>query len=722
MSGPCPLTTIACRGSSLPVVTLVDRRNATAFVERRWLFQQDLESLFYGNETSTGAMYRLLMRANVQSQVLTLRRTDVGSGLVTRGEWEHLLALRGDRGPRVRTIALIPVEVVSVTARTFGQSSQTRALLDALALPIPWVEEVKVPSPPPEAIEPDETEEVDVLLEEELKIEERPVDVKEKEAAFERSYALPTVPDAVNAEFESYAAHRTAPINRLRGSGACIHHTVCNDRANALRFLGWLHATEGIAPSLSIFGEQRLGEWVEAYLAFLKDRGLRQSSMANYTSCLLNVVQYVRDMGRASADVDTVAEVLRLRKQCERNAKSERMYAPSTASNWIDWELAQRGRVQAIEAWQAHTSKLDAPSSTQETLLLRDVLIMLFHTVQPPDRVGVVRKLRLGHTLKRGGKHGYILDLTVPNAHKTAKFYGPTATSISKLIVPWLGRYLDVANLREGDSPYLFHPQADHSRALSPSQWCAVVKTCFHKHTGVACSPKQLRASFVTWLKGQTDAPDTLRAAAASMRHQEKTQGSAHYDTERNDRLVAAAVHLCENYARTFAPMSLTDKGRNSTKDVGVKAAMGPGSSDEDDNFTPLHMVVHEPPETQLQSRDASPQSRTELLPPSESTSSENARAVTVHSMTGTIQFRCRRAAAGAQISRPPTPPTDLIDTDTASVERATRMADAPVADDPNVVRTPPPGNPSEDPPAPPARPMTHEQQARNKKPRLLDF
>ena len=727
MGSPCKVTTIACCGLSLPVVTLSDRRDVAKRVERRWLFQLDLERVLYGNETSTGAMYRLLARANVQSEALTLRRADVATGLVTRGEWEHLLALRGDRGPRMRTVALVPVEVVAVAARTFGQSSQARALLSALALPIPWMEEVPVPAPPPEAMEPDESEELDMSLEEELQDSHVATHENNLEGGFEHSYALTSIPDVVSADLESYAAHRTAPMNRLRESSACIDHTVRNDRANALRFLGWLQATKGIAPSLDLFGERRLGEWVEGYLAFLKDRGLRQASMANYASCLLNLVQYVRDMGRACADVDTITEVLRLRKQCERNAKSERMYSSSMANNWIEWEQAQRGRVLAIEAWRAHAASLDAPNSAKETLLLRDVLIMLFHTVQPPDRVGVVRKLRLGHTLKRGGKHGYILDLTAPNAHKTAKFYGPTATSISKLIVPWLHRYLDVASLREQDKPYLFHPHTTPTRALSPSQWCAVVKACFAKHTSVACSPKQLRASFVTWLKSQTDAPSVLRAAAASMRHQEKTQGSSHYDAERNDRLVTAAVQLCEDYALTFPSASLSSTSTSNSvhrhsKPAGM-ATVPPSSSDDDDYIIPRKHRSN-PRTKDVNSQPASPPQ-----PDGPSSADATATPTLEDPLQLKIRFPIQRSHASSQ--EHPLPPASE---DGWSLDAKPSEEDAPAASgndgklaskraDAHGQTTPPrAGAPADvDPPAPPVRLEMHEHRVNSKKARLLE-
>ena len=161
--------------------------------------------------------------------------------------------------------------------------------------------------------------------------------------------------------------------------------------------------------------------------------------------------------------------------------------------------------------------------------------------------------MRLGYSLHRSGSH-YELDLTLPNSHKTAKFYGATRTTISSLIGPWLTRYIALRPLTNGD--YLFHPLTDPSRAVSPAQWCALVKACFQRHTGVPVSPKQMRAAFVTFLKGQTDAPGVLQAAATAMRHSTSMQGSDRYDVARNDRLVAAAVELCEQYATDFAPLT----------------------------------------------------------------------------------------------------------------------------------------------------------------------
>ena len=106
--------------------------------------------------------------------------------------------------------------------------------------------------------------------------------------------------------------------------------------------------------------------------------------------------------------------------------------------------------------------------------LLRDVLLLHLFTVQPPDRVGVVRRLRPGDTLKRAPfavPAKYELDLTAPHAHKTSRFYGPSKTSISPLIAPWITKYLTLAGMGDAAAtqPYLFHPHADWSRPLSPS-------------------------------------------------------------------------------------------------------------------------------------------------------------------------------------------------------------------------------------------------------------
>eukprot|EP00966_Prymnesium_polylepis_P127979 2959568-Prymnesium_polylepis.1 len=54
-----------------------------------------------------------------------------------------------------------------------------------------------------------------------------------------------------------------------------------NDRAGAVRFLGWLSRAHAEVPlRLSVFAAPELGEWVEEYCAFLQDdRGCKSSTV-----------------------------------------------------------------------------------------------------------------------------------------------------------------------------------------------------------------------------------------------------------------------------------------------------------------------------------------------------------------------------------------------------------------------------------------------------------
>ena len=87
---------------------------------------------------------------------------------------------------------------------------------------------------------------------------------------------------------------------------------------------------------------------------------------------------------------------------------------------WATWEQVQQARVKAIDL--LNKSKAGTPPHTS---LLRDATAISLLSLVPPDRVGLVRKLRLGHTLKRR-EGGWRLDLTKQrDGHKTTRFYGP---------------------------------------------------------------------------------------------------------------------------------------------------------------------------------------------------------------------------------------------------------------------------------------------------------
>ena len=82
-----------------------------------------------------------------------------------------------------------------------------------------------------------------------------------------------------------------------------------------------------------------------------------------------------------------------LRRQAEVISKQERLFAPRPA-NWLSWEDANRARVAAVEKLNACTDGAQRPK------LIRDCLVLAFHTLQPPDRVGVVVRALLAPCLR----------------------------------------------------------------------------------------------------------------------------------------------------------------------------------------------------------------------------------------------------------------------------------------------------------------------------------
>ena len=98
-------------------------------------------------------------------------------------------------------------------------------------------------------------------------------------------------------------------------------------------------------------------------------------------------------------------------------------------------------------------------------------------------------------------------------------------TSISSLIAPALDQYIELIAFDFEDKPYVFCTK-DATRCQTSSQWSAYCKGIFKKWSGVACAPKMLRASFVTWIRSTDASPEILKQAARAMRHQKATADS----------------------------------------------------------------------------------------------------------------------------------------------------------------------------------------------------
>ena len=246
-------------------------------------------------------------------------------------------------------------------------------------------------------------------------------------------------------------------------------------------------------------------------------------------------MNYVYHSMEADADALAMAitpheMVINLRDQASRSVKEQTMYEPTRVGNFISWPDVQQTRVNAIAAFNA----LVNPSWKQRLTALSQVVMIAFMSLLPPDRVGVVRRLRFKHTLVRRESGGWRLDLssrkdghstrarrprreapslkaeppqTESDARRglrlaeTSKHYGPYCTALPDALTPLLNRYADALALEGegGDEAYLFGPNHALDRPYESASWSMAVKRAFAKHSpgGREVAPKTLRASFM---------------------------------------------------------------------------------------------------------------------------------------------------------------------------------------------------------------------------------
>ena len=115
---------------------------------------------------------------------------------------------------------------------------------------------------------------------------------------------------------------------------------------------------------------------------------------------------------------------------------------------------------------------------------------------------------------------------------------GPTKTTVSKLVAPWLKLYLAQLQFEyhPKEQPYLWAVGGDFTRCQTSSQWCSTVKAAFQRWSPnkTAVPPKMLRSyakqtarnrrlraltdaschrrSFITYLRGSDAAPEVLKS------------------------------------------------------------------------------------------------------------------------------------------------------------------------------------------------------------------
>ena len=151
---------------------------------------------------------------------------------------------------------------------------------------------------------------------------------------------------------------------------------------------------------------------------------------------------------------------------------------------------------------------------------------------------------------------GFELDLSTPNAHKTAAAFGPVVTAVpgpaAELLKAWLALTARNTFTALATQPYVFVPGADATAPVAASSWTALVKAAFKRHAGVPLAPKELRSSLVCWLRSDANSDAVLKSAAWAMRHSTKQAAGPSYDRERGARLSKAAVDAVSAHAARF--------------------------------------------------------------------------------------------------------------------------------------------------------------------------
>ena len=276
----------------------------------------------------------------------------------------------------------------------FGRCDATSGILTAVhKMPRKWQLELEAEADRAEGVEDlavtaelEELEEqcnehADVDLAVELLEAPLPYDAAPEDAAKTSNMQLAPVPALVEQQWKQYAAYRQQPFNRHRSTGAAVEDTtVESDRANALRWLGYLKAEHGQAPSLKLFAHEQVGAWTEAWVLKLRALGLKGSTIAVYVNGVISVSAYAcAALAPDGGELCPTHELITLRRQAESISKQERLFEAKHPS-WLSWEEAQKARQACVEKYNAATER------HEKQRLLKDALALAFHTLQPPVR------------------------------------------------------------------------------------------------------------------------------------------------------------------------------------------------------------------------------------------------------------------------------------------------------------------------------------------------
>lgn len=437
------------RGFTMPVVSLVDRRAAGNRVVR-FVYQRHLEAVLYGRtEGSSGPIWKLMSQSGMGSTALSVGKTSVVSGILTEAEFAALMAEFKASLPsdlvdpcslgRIRNCTILPIAAAATMVRTFGRSSASMAWLRAFSQPIPQAWELREEQEANEA-----TGEVDLVLND--KLDEQAFEAEDISFADElktmavfsadkedddrvKTYILARVPPMLKTDLDTYLLCRTATFAARRQGGAVQSISAEADRTALLRFYGYLERLQrlpqGADLSINLLCRADLGDLVQDYATWLQNnQHCKFSTIANYINGIVSLTNYAYANFEPAAEVlnsepNPLTQLINLRGQAEKASKTQQMYE-KRVGGWLEWEDVQKARVAAMNKLN-DAAAVAAPAAKRS--LLRDAAALSLLSLIPPDRVGCIRKLRLGHTLKRKDGGGWKMDLSKQrDGHKTSRF------------------------------------------------------------------------------------------------------------------------------------------------------------------------------------------------------------------------------------------------------------------------------------------------------------
>ena len=492
-------------GQTIPILSLVDR--TTRRMRRtRFVFTRSIERVVWASlSKSNGTFSNLLARNSLQNSVYTVRKAavmrdddesdddaDADEGWLTLEEYNQIMHCfrqhcHDDFETRlkVRQASMIPIAACITALQCHGRDDRTTAWLKAFnSLPKLWQMRIED--------EQDKSRgEVDLALKEDIdetaEVEydfctELVMDFVNWEAFEEDDAKISQLPAAkispkLARELKELESFRTALLHHERYTSAVKPSTFVTEKAALLRFLNWYCGEYSIElPDLDILRRPDLGQRVQTYTESLTGRELRWSSICNYLSGIVQCIVFAHST-LEQAPSHSYDSVCNLRRQAEKFATQQQLYKrkvwhmpiillsllgrltfPRPASqdeSWIDWPDVQKTRVNICQAYLA------CEDPEKKRAMLRSVIIVLLHSVTPPDRVsqphhithiaptpapppsslthhhrlsasqvGVIRKLKYGKSLRVEGGD-FVIDTTKQGSHKTSKVSEPQPALLS---------------------------------------------------------------------------------------------------------------------------------------------------------------------------------------------------------------------------------------------------------------------------------------------------